>query len=138
MRLYDKFNEWFYPELKRFPPGQGRKRAMQEAISSSASDWRPYALILGTCAAEFVLGHWLFEPMAVLGPSVMFLLVLVLQFAMLLRFCRQRSGPALRRLLTELGTPICTRCGYDLAGNTSGICPERGTPQDAPNRESAT
>jgi hypothetical protein len=24
------------------------------------------------------------------------------------------------------GTPTCTRCGYDLAGNRSGTCPECG------------
>lgn len=27
---------------------------------------------------------------------------------------------------------LCARCGYDLMGNTSGICPECGTPTSAP------
>ena len=25
-----------------------------------------------------------------------------------------------------MGTPICVPCGYDLTGNTNGICPECG------------
>jgi hypothetical protein len=24
--------------------------------------------------------------------------------------------------------PVCTRCGYNLTGNTSGVCPECGAP----------
>lgn len=32
------------------------------------------------------------------------------------------------RLLVEHGIACCTSCGYDLTGNTSGICPECGTP----------
>jgi hypothetical protein len=27
---------------------------------------------------------------------------------------------------------LCVRCGYDLTGNTSGVCPECGTPIEAP------
>ena len=141
MWLSDKINEWFYPELKRFPPGEVRKRALDKAMRLSRSDWRIYVMILGALAALVGLGsagprvsRWLFshgvaEPVAALTPCFMIPLVLVLQFAVLLRFSRQRSGPLLRRMLTELGKPICTRCGYDLAGNTSGICPECGTPE---------
>lgn len=36
---------------------------------------------------------------------------------------RPRSGPA--------GRPVCHKCGYDLTGNVSGICPECGTPTEA-------
>jgi hypothetical protein len=26
-------------------------------------------------------------------------------------------------------TGLCSRCGYDLTGNVSGVCPECGTPK---------
>lgn len=30
--------------------------------------------------------------------------------------------------LVRLGRRICERCGYDLTGNVSGVCPECGNP----------
>jgi len=34
----------------------------------------------------------------------------------------------LRRRRLRRGQPLCLSCGYNLTGNTSGICPECGTP----------
>ncbi len=36
----------------------------------------------------------------------------------------QRS---LRRQLCDSGVPVCISCGYDLAGSTTGACPECGS-----------
>ena len=35
------------------------------------------------------------------------------------------------RRATDDGMPHCTKCGYNLTGNVSGICPECGTPVQA-------
>ena len=30
--------------------------------------------------------------------------------------------------MMDMGIPICVQCHYNLTGNTSGTCPECGTP----------
>jgi hypothetical protein len=39
------------------------------------------------------------------------------------------AGVMIRWLLRDAAAPRshCVNCGYDLAGNTSGVCPECGT-----------
>ena len=51
----------------------------------------------------------------------------VVIFALLPTFlvCRSAIGRLRGRLRTSLGR--CYKCGYDLAGNTSGLCPECGS-----------
>ncbi len=39
-------------------------------------------------------------------------------------------GPVLRRRRRRKG--LCTKCGYDMTGNTSGVCPECGTKVERP------
>jgi hypothetical protein len=36
-----------------------------------------------------------------------------------------------RRRARRTRTGLCVSCGYSLAGNTSGVCPECGTPVSA-------
>jgi len=36
------------------------------------------------------------------------------------------SFPLIMESYNETADGVCGRCGYDLTGNTSGICPERG------------
>src|SRR5262245_15406984 len=40
---------------------------------------------------------------------------------------RQQIREHLRRQLNDRGIRVCMRCGYNLAGNASGRCPECGT-----------
>lgn len=43
----------------------------------------------------------------------------------------RRSRQAfIRKKLTELGTPVCRKCGYALVGQTEPRCPECGEPFD--------
>ena len=56
-------------------------------------------------------------------PSVLILFVL-LAYPM----WRWFNGPYQRRCRRKLG--LCLNCKYDLKGNTSGVCPECGTPVD--------
>jgi rubrerythrin len=37
----------------------------------------------------------------------------------------------IRRLRQRPKVGCCTACGYNLTGNTSGVCPECGTPSTA-------
>jgi len=39
---------------------------------------------------------------------------------------RNRMRKGLRRYLRDEGVILCIPCGYDLAGNESGVCPECG------------
>ena len=41
-------------------------------------------------------------------------------------YWRHRYRRFLRKRLNALGIPICIKCGYDLTGNVSGVCPECG------------
>ena len=41
-------------------------------------------------------------------------------------FGRGRISLAARRVLNQNRLPTCLECGYNLTGNTSGICPECG------------
>jgi hypothetical protein len=43
-------------------------------------------------------------------------------------FCGLLSASEYRRHLMVMPRGCCTRCGYDLTGNVSGVCPECGTP----------
>ncbi len=40
---------------------------------------------------------------------------------------KRKIQHSLRKQLNDTGVPICMKCGYQLKGNTSGVCPECGT-----------
>lgn len=44
---------------------------------------------------------------------------------------RRSRRAFIRQKLTELGTPVCQKCGYALRGQTEPRCPECGEPFDA-------
>ena len=46
------------------------------------------------------------------------------------RLGRRQMQASIRTQLRERGLPVCLRCGYDLRGNESGVCPECGTAHD--------
>jgi hypothetical protein len=62
-----------------------------------------------------------------LGSAVILLPLHVFMRCYTLCFVEQ-VGPEWRVLVVADDTPHCTRCGYDLRYNTTGICPECGTP----------
>lgn len=60
------------------------------------------------CGRHFILPFWSLLVLSIIYPA-----------AFILRRLRDRSCPAFLR---------CSHCNYNLTGNTSGICPECGTP----------
>ena len=61
-------------------------------------------------------GHWYTIVIPMWLPVIALLLLPVLSAAMFVRKRSRRSGSG------------CIRCHYNLTGNTSGVCPECGTP----------
>ena len=53
------------------------------------------------------------------------IVVLLCPYVLIVLF-RRRIQRSLWRQLTECGVPCCIKCGYDLTGNVSGVCPECG------------
>ena len=83
-------------------------------------DWARALLAFGTCAALTVGGSW--ATSRGFPPAVAALLVLALAVVV---GCHVKSLDDVRRERRAKGQ--CARCGYDLTGNVSGVCPECGT-----------
>ena len=121
-----------FPELRRFPDPQQRRKAMGRALS--AAQFTPWYLV----AAVGLLGLSVFLIFAsrqwnlsagardVIGVWSLFGLPLVL-FVVLL-FCRRTIRRSLWRDLAAAGLPTCTWCGYDMTGGDARRCPECGKP----------
>jgi hypothetical protein len=104
--------------------GQRSSRWFGEPASSRRAGWRLGLLalfgvaLLGSGWEDVRAGHpW----RGVLRAGLWLLMCGFLAFAVL----RQR-GAARSRECAESG--CCGGCGYDLTGNTSGVCPECGAP----------
>jgi hypothetical protein len=125
---------WLYPELNLFPTEEDRKKAGRAANWIILGSWS-FWLGLPTILVGFPLLDHLVHRLNLLTGSVgaLFRIALMsvcpcvcvigivwLKARQVRRFLRQR--------LQEVGVPICVQCSYDLTGNTSGICPECGTP----------
>jgi predicted RNA-binding Zn-ribbon protein involved in translation (DUF1610 family) len=100
-----------------------------------SSRYPVYGFLLPTLIAE-VLHIRLWEgdmprsvPLLFLGSAVSWTLLgagvgtLVGFFRKAARYRRRRRSRRIRR-----GPPRCAKCGYNLTGNVSGVCPECGTP----------
>lgn len=91
--------------------------------------WRHFAVI-------FAVG-FLVLPTLILAPTcgerprardwALWLLIPVVPFPFILLGAWCTSRPRRRRFLDRERNGFCTRCGYDLTGNVSGVCPECGT-----------
>ena len=74
-------------------------------------------------ASRYARSHGVSGPLVTWGLTITAALFACLVIIWLVR---RRITGNLRRLLTERGSPTCLICGYDLTGNTSGVCPECG------------
>jgi hypothetical protein len=74
--------------------------------------WMPVLLLLGI-SAGLINGDWC-------PASILIVLALIgVLDEVVVRMAALGERPPM---------PSCHRCGYDLTGNTSGTCPECGTP----------
>lgn len=110
-----------FPELKQFPAQE--RRALFDNARRAAIRERPLAFvllivtaILVCCVAAFVF-HFRFS-VATLFCFPVFAVWPVTSRATMRRY--------FWHTLATRGKPICTNCGYNLTGNTSGTCPECG------------
>jgi hypothetical protein len=92
-----------------------RHRGWPALVGAAPDDFR-YGLILPRRQFRY--------PGQVIGVRVpLWLLALAVGFPTAILFWRDRG----------YGPGHCRKCGYNLTGNVSGICPECGTPVPAPN-----
>lgn len=74
---------------------------------------------MAVIAGDHILKRWL--------PGIVFVAALLFAFAL--------YGEARHRgLVQRARRGLCVKCGYDLTGNISGVCPECGTPRVARQR----
>ena len=120
-----------FPELTRFPSRGARKDAWGRAEKATLRQPLLWVLVIATIAAYGIIVFSL----PTLGIPVewrgrvrgIMLLLGCLFFAAIPFFFRRTVQRSLRRQLCDSGVPVCISCGYDLAGNTTGECPECGS-----------
>ena len=113
-----------FPELTRFPTRDARKHAWDRAGNATLRQPLLWVLTIATLAA-FGIIVFSFPTLGV--PLEWMMLLAVLVFAAIPFFFRRTVQRSLRRQLCDSGVPVCISCGYDLAGNTTGECPECGS-----------
>jgi hypothetical protein len=83
-------------------------------------DWALALLAFATCVALAVGGSWAISRGFPPGVAALLAIALAIAFG-----CHLKSLDDVRRERRARG--LCVRCGYDLTGNVSGVCPECGT-----------
>ncbi len=122
-------------ELKRFPEKKDAKEAVQVWWKQQVRTVSFWVVLISYVAfvtlvlrgfLELVRG-WIPLPPAVHGGIIGGITgggaVAILQW-----YWRHRFRYFLRERLNEMGVMTCMKCGYDLTGNESGVCPECGSP----------
>lgn len=130
-----------FRELKHVPR-ESRRHLLKAGYAPVKRRWA-YMVILGVTFSGLLGACWFVADVAwvywgapnwvgllgfIPGPVVAF----VGASTLTLRVFRRRVRRELRELLRQRGIKVCPRCGYNLAGNESGICPECGTVIERP------
>ena len=124
--------ERFYPELAQFKSRRERHRALGQAkrttLWRSWRSWLYYGLgVVMATVGPFVLPY-LDVPLRWRSRARLGLLLgFIASLALVDLSNRHRIGRDLRQQLANRGQPVCVPYGYNLTGNTSGVCPECGT-----------
>ena len=117
-----------FPELGRLANWKMRRKALSVAIEEVSARWQYWAAVAGIV----VVSGWFQFSMRRLGipPDWRHLarwtgvcVTLMACWILLLSF-KKTIRRSLWRTLVSQGILCCTSCGYDLTGNTSGVCPE--------------
>ena len=123
------------PELERFPTSKDAREATlawSKQQFRTASFWLGligYTALIGVAVAGalVLMRRWLLLPQSAFG-AIVGGVTGGTGFVALRWYSRHRYRRFLRERLNSQGIPICMKCGYDLTGNVSGICPECGSP----------
>ena len=115
-----------FPDLLRLQGEDDRKQVWGIAAKESDLEW-----ILPIVAYAPVF-PWAYVAVNLNLSLAAMMLIMVLAFmvvsvgamcCVVLRF-RRKLDRSIWRQLVDRCIPICINCGYDLTGNTSGVCPE--------------
>lgn len=127
------FREWIIPELLKLDNHNFRWTVFQHAVSRSRFQWWNLAVMLAVFLAV-LMRPWPLKHLRMRGDVIYTLTfiggALFAQFAMiafgivLFRRGIRRTARAYMQRYYDIA--ICGPCGYDLTGNTSGVCPECG------------
>lgn len=125
---------WIYPEMRLFPTEAARRRAERGVAKIIIASPRAWLVLAAAVMGAGVFTFVAFDFMLRTG-AVGFFVIIALEFACtwiiaiwVASTLASKVRPFLRQCLLETGVAVCARCCYNLAGNTSGICPECGTP----------
>lgn len=134
MKIQPRFYR-VYPELGFFASDMERRQALKAGQRALRRSWRFWlatiafsmvhacimltVLVVGIPWVSGYLPKWL--EAALLSAAVGLGIGFTFQY-----LWRKPVQGMLREHLLAAGVPICIACGYDLRGNTSGICPECG------------
>ncbi len=110
--------------VKQFQTYQLAWARMRVALIVTVTTFTVLALSLYFLASEFLPAWW---PNNRYGKLLVYVVSVVTALVPYTWFLRRRYRFALRCELSNMGIPICIKCGYNLSGNASGICPECGT-----------
>ena len=123
------------PELGRFPTTKDARaagRAWSKQQFRTLSFWIAliaYSVLVGLAVAGVLvlIRHWILFPRNWFG-GIVGGVTGGTGVAAMTWYWRHRYRRFLRKSLNAMGIPICMKCGYDLTGNQSGVCPECGSP----------
>lgn len=119
-----------YPELKYVRTRKELAEIGQAHTKSPHTRWMrrwawvapfPIAIVLGLCAVPLMQPGW---PSMLVGAA--YSLGCFVGFFLLMLISRNNYRRFLREYLQTQGVPICSRCAYDLRGQTEPRCPECG------------
>ena len=119
-----------FPELELFPTDKLRRRAFRKALNRAYVNRYALAITIGGCIIANRASVFL-DGVLSLKPIIVFALVMLVIGALgscsivLLRANLVRQ--ILRTELQSCGINVCLKCGYQLRGNSSDVCPECGT-----------
>lgn len=122
-----------FPELVHFEDYATRQRELKAASKSILRQFhRQLALVVFLIGSAAALGLLIVNLKFLFGPNTSLLGGVAsgicggASAVMGNLLYRKPIRVILRNRLNEIGVPICVGCGYDLRGNTSGVCPECG------------
>ena len=123
IQLRGRLRDQSFPELLRLQDAFDRERVWMQALKDTGFVWvKPISgmVVFGLFLLVFVQLSMSFP---LLFGLVFIALFLGTKWSLSLLF-RRRIRRSIRQQLRERGMRICLECGYNLTGNTSGMCPE--------------
>ncbi|MCB9838143.1 MAG: hypothetical protein H6813_02290 [Phycisphaeraceae bacterium] len=126
--MIDRFQEWLFPELRRFDSRVSGRYALRIAHWESLRSRRVIVFAVFTAVAVIATKLFIKHALAPRFPLEDYASEWIFYIALLifLAFHSRESRKPLRRYLRMEGVPICVACGYDTTGIGQAMCPECG------------